>query len=67
MFYGPTNSPGTREAAHGMTLERSVRVDELGGNTVAFQNYAVAYYDARGGRVFQRCGRRPRRASTSPS
>lgn len=54
MFYGPTNSPGTREAAHGMTLERSVRVGELGGNTVAFQNYAVAYYDARGGRVFQR-------------
>lgn len=53
MFYGPTNSPGTREAAHGMTLERTVRVGELGGNTRAFQNYAVAYYDARGGRVFQ--------------
>lgn len=53
MFYGPTNSPGTREAAHGMTLERTVRVGELGGNTKAFQNYAVAYYDARGGRVFQ--------------
>ena len=42
-------SPGTREAAHGMTLERTVRVGELGGNTVAFPNYAVAYYDARGG------------------
>lgn len=54
MFYGSTNAPGTREAAHGMTLERTVRVNELGGNTVAFQNYAVAYYDARGGRVFQR-------------
>ncbi|MCL1634268.1 hypothetical protein M2650_06430 [Luteimonas sp. SX5] len=53
MFYGPTDSPGTREAAHGMTLERTVRVGELGGNTAAFQNYAVAYYDARGGRVFQ--------------
>lgn len=53
MFYGPTNSPGTREAAYGMTLERTVRVGELGGNTAAFQNYAVAYYDARGGRVFQ--------------
>ncbi len=53
MFYGPTDSPGTREAAHGMTLERTVRVGELGDNTVAFQNYAVAYYDARGGRVFQ--------------
>ena len=54
MFYGRTNVPGTREAAHGMTLERTVRVNELGGNTVAFPNYAVAYYDARGGRVFQR-------------
>jgi hypothetical protein len=54
MFYGPTSSPGSREAAHGMTLERTVRVGELGGNTVAFRNYAVAYYDARGGRIFQR-------------
>ncbi len=54
MFYGRTNAPGTREAAYGMTLERTVRVNELGGNTAAFQNYAVAYYDARGGRVFQR-------------
>lgn len=54
MFYGPTNAPGTREAAHGMTLERTVRVGELGDNTIAFQNYAVAYYDARGGRIFQR-------------
>ena len=54
MFYGRTNVPGTREAAQGMTLERTVRVGELGGNTIAFQNYAVAYYDARGGRVFQR-------------
>lgn len=54
MFYGRTDAPGTREAAYGMTLERTVRVGELGGNTSAFQNYAVAYYDARGGRVFQR-------------
>lgn len=54
MFYGPTNVPGTREAAHGMTLERTVRVGELGDNTAAFRNYAVAYYDARGGRIFQR-------------
>lgn len=53
MFYGPTDAPGTREAAYGMTLERTVRVGELGGNTDDFQNYAVAYYDARGGRVFQ--------------
>lgn len=57
MFYGRTNVPGTREAAHGMTLERTVRVGELGDNTEAFQNYAVAYYDARGGRVFQRLWR----------
>ena len=54
MFYGPTNAPGSREAAHGMTLERTVRVGELGDNTETFRNYAVAYYDARGGRVFQR-------------
>ncbi|HYM86188.1 MAG TPA: hypothetical protein VET30_05570 [Pseudoxanthomonas sp.] len=54
MFYGSTQDFGTREAAHGMTLERSVRKNELGGNTVAFKNYAVAYYDARGARVFQR-------------
>ena len=54
MFYGRTNAPGTREAAYGMTLERTVRIDELGGNTERFRNYAVAYYDARGGRVFQR-------------
>jgi hypothetical protein len=54
MFYGRTDSPGTREAAYGMTLERTVRAGELGNNTVAFRNYAVAYYDARGGRVFQR-------------
>ena len=54
MFYGSTNAPGTREAAHGMTLERTVDEDELGGNTEPFRNYAVAYYDARGGRVFQR-------------
>ena len=53
MFKGATNLPGTREAAHGMTLERTVDDGELGGNTEPFRNYAVAYYDARGGRVFQ--------------
>jgi hypothetical protein len=54
MFYGRTDAPGTREAAYGMTLERTVGAGELGGNTEDFRNYAVAYYDARGGRVFQR-------------
>ena len=53
MFYGPTNAPGSRESAHGMTLERTVDEGELGGNTETFRNYAVAYYDARGGRMFQ--------------
>lgn len=54
MFYGSTTAPGTREASHGMTLERTVDPGELGGNTEDFRNYAVAYYDARGARVFQR-------------
>jgi hypothetical protein len=53
MFYGNTNAPGTREAAYGMTLERRVLKGELAGNLNAFVNYAVAYYDARGARVFQ--------------
>lgn len=54
MIYGSPSTPGVREAAHGMTLERTVRVSELGGNTVAFRNYAVAYYDARGSRNYAR-------------
>jgi hypothetical protein len=54
MIYGSPSTPGTREAAHGMTLERTVRVDELGGNTSAFRNYAVAYSDARGARNYAR-------------
>jgi hypothetical protein len=54
MIYGNPSSPGSREAAHGMTLERTVRVGELGENTVAFRNYAVAYYDARGARTYAR-------------
>jgi hypothetical protein len=54
MIYGSPSSPGTREAAHGMTLERTVRVSELGGNTSAFRNYAVAYSDARGARNYAR-------------
>jgi hypothetical protein len=37
-----------------MTLERAVRVGELGGNTVPLANYAVAYYDARGARTYAR-------------
>ncbi len=53
MFYGNTSAPGTREAAYGMTRERRVPAGELAGNLNGFVNYAVAYYDARGGRVFQ--------------
>jgi len=54
MVYGNPSQPGSREAAQGMTLERTVIVNELGGNTVAFRNYAVAYYDARGSRQYAR-------------
>ena len=49
MIYG-----NLREAARGMTLERQIGVNELAGNTAAFRNYAVAYYDARGARTFAR-------------
>jgi hypothetical protein len=45
---------GAREAAYGMTAERTVGSGELAGNTTAFRNYAVAYYDARGSRTFAR-------------
>jgi hypothetical protein len=56
MMFGNPGTPGTsaREAAFGMTLERRVRAGELAGNTRAFVNYAVAYYDARGARTFAR-------------
>ena len=37
-----------------MTLERRVASGELGGNTQAFRNYAVAYCDARGARTYAR-------------
>jgi hypothetical protein len=53
MIYGTPSTPGTREAAHGMTLERTVRVGELAGNTRAFRNYAVAYYDTRGAHTYR--------------
>jgi hypothetical protein len=56
MMFGNPSTPGTsaREAAFGMTLERRVRQKELAGNTQAFVNYAVAYYDARGARTYAR-------------
>jgi hypothetical protein len=54
MVYGNPSAPGTREAAYGMTLERTTGDDELAGNTVEFRNYAVAYYDARGARTYAR-------------
>jgi hypothetical protein len=54
MIYGLPSDPGAREAAHGMTLERRVQINELGGNTAQFLNYAVAYYDARGARTYAR-------------
>lgn len=54
MMYGNPNQPGSREAAHGMTLERTVVSGELGGNTAPFRNYAIAYYNARGARTYAR-------------
>jgi hypothetical protein len=53
MIYGSPSAPGTREAARGMTLERTIRAGELAGNTQRFPNYAVAYYDARGANAYQ--------------
>jgi len=53
MTYGNPSDPGTREAARGMTLERSVARGELARNTRRFPNYAVAYYDARGAHAYQ--------------
>ncbi len=54
MIYPNASGSGQREAAGGMTLERRVGVGELGSNTKAFVNYAVAYYDARGARTYAR-------------
>ncbi len=54
MTYGNPNSPGAREASNGLTFERTVQKDELGGNTAPFPNYAIAYYDARGARTYAR-------------
>lgn len=54
MIYGLPSRPGTREAAHGMTLERRVNLKELAENKAVFVNYAVAYYDARGAHTYQR-------------
>jgi hypothetical protein len=54
MIYTNSSGTGSREPAHGLTLERRVGVGELGGNTAAFLNYAVAFYDARGARTYAR-------------
>jgi hypothetical protein len=54
MIYANSSGTGSREAAQGLTLERKVGVGELGSNTKAFVNYAVAYYDARGARTYAR-------------
>ncbi len=54
MLFGPAaNAFGIREASRGMTLERTVQPPEL-GSVNAFKNYAVSFYDARGGRTFAR-------------
>ena len=54
MTYGTPSRPGTREAAYGMTRERTITtLGELGGNVKSFANYAVAYYDARGAHTYQ--------------
>ena len=56
MIFGNPATPGSgaREAAYGMTAERTVGSGELAGNTTAIRNFAVAYYDARGARTFAR-------------
>jgi hypothetical protein len=54
MIYGSPGDFSVREPAYGMTLERTVRSGELAGNTAPFRNYAVAYYDRRGARTYQR-------------
>jgi hypothetical protein len=56
MMFGNPAIPGSgaREAAFGMTAERTTAPGTLAGNTNGFRNYAVAYYDARGARTFAR-------------
>lgn len=52
MLFGPAAGAfGVREASRGMTLERTVQPPEM-GSVNAFKNYAVSFYDARGGRTF---------------
>jgi hypothetical protein len=53
MMFGDPSTPGVREAARGMTLERRIGSGELAGNTLPFRNYAVAYYDERGAHTYQ--------------
>lgn len=53
MIFGSPGDFGVREPAYGMTLERTVVSNELGGNTAPFKNYAVAYYDRRGARTYR--------------
>jgi hypothetical protein len=55
MIFGtPSDVGGPREGSHGLTQERRVSTNELAGNTAAFSNYAVAYYDTRGAGTFKR-------------
>jgi hypothetical protein len=56
MIFGTPSVPGSgaREAAYGMTAERTTPPGTLAGNINEFRNYAVAYYDARGARTFAR-------------
>lgn len=53
MTYGDFANSGVREAAFGMTHERGVIAGELAGNTHAFTNYAVGYYNAVGSFEFK--------------
>lgn len=54
MLFGPAAGAfGVREASRGMTLERTVQPPEM-DSINPFKNYAVSYYDARGGRTFAR-------------
>ena len=58
MIYGGFLQNGLRDTAvrdpaYGMTLERTVGAHELGDNTQPFANFAVAYYDRRGARMYR--------------
>lgn len=54
MLFGPAAGAfGVREASRGMTLERTVQPPEM-DSVNPFKNYAVSFYDARGGRTFAR-------------